>query len=496
MVFHDYPMLDEVLRRARFRLLADRWLAASAAGLALFLTIFVVQLVLGTAIVTWWIPVAAGLALFLLFLGRSFWRQPSDLQIALLLDERCALPDELGTAFHFRDSASAIAAAQRRRTEAAVRGLDLARVIPFALPKSIYPVAGFGVLALFLLFLRFGVEHRLDLRQPIAQFRLDPFGLAARTDEKLEAEKRVEKQKRNELVSRLGTSTPDSPKEERLDTPPGTTLAGSGADPKEANGENPLGAGQKLDGKMDGSSGKPADESDASSGAPKQGAEQTPSSQEGAQQGAQAGGKSKGASEGSGMLSKLRDAVASLMSKMQPQASQSAGKQQDPKGAQTGQQSGPKQGQKAEAGSQPEGGGNEAAADDEQSAPGKGAGESKNQNASAKPGSGMGHQDGSKELQDVQQQAAMGKLSEIIGKRSANVTGEMTIESQSGPQQLKTGYTASTAKHGKTGGDVDRDEVPVEMQSYVQRYFQQVRQQAAAKAAKAGSPAPSTEAQP
>ena len=80
----------------------------------------------------------------------------------------------------------------------------------------------------------------------------------------------------------------------------------------------------------------------------------------------------------------------------------------------------------------------------------------------------MGHSDGSKELKDAEQLAAMGKLSEIIGKRSASITGEMTIESQSGPQQLKTAYARSDAKHAATSGDIARDEVPVELQSYVQ----------------------------
>ena len=75
----------------------------------------------------------------------------------------------------------------------------------------------------------------------------------------------------------------------------------------------------------------------------------------------------------------------------------------------------------------------------------------------------------------------MGKLSEIIGKRSASITGEMTIESQSGPQQLKTAYARSDAKHAATSGDIARDEVPVELQSYVQKYFEQVRKKPAVK---------------
>ena len=97
------------------------------------------------------------------------------------------------------------------------------------------------------------------------------------------------------------------------------------------------------------------------------------------------------------------------------------------------------------------------------------------------PGSGIGRQDGSKDLRAAQQEKAMGKLSEVIGKRSANVTGEMTVEVQSGSQQLKTGYTQKSAQHAATGGDLNRDEVPLDMQPYVSGYFDEIRKQPAAK---------------
>ena len=56
------------------------------------------------------------------------------------------------------------------------------------------------------------------------------------------------------------------------------------------------------------------------------------------------------------------------------------------------------------------------------------AGQSGQQPASKQPGSGIGRQDGSKDVKLAEQLAAMGKISEIIGKRSANVTGELTVE--------------------------------------------------------------------
>jgi hypothetical protein len=87
----------------------------------------------------------------------------------------------------------------------------------------------------------------------------------------------------------------------------------------------------------------------------------------------------------------------------------------------------------------------------------------------------VGSQDGAKDLKAAEQLKAMGKLSEIIGKRSATVTGETTIEVQSGDQQLRTAYSNKTAAHGEADSDVSRDEIPVALQPYVQQYFEQVR---------------------
>jgi hypothetical protein len=74
----------------------------------------------------------------------------------------------------------------------------------------------------------------------------------------------------------------------------------------------------------------------------------------------------------------------------------------------------------------------------------------------------------------------MGKISEIIGKRSANVTGEVTVEVNSSKQQIRTQYSDSKATHKEAGGEINRDEVPAAFQQYVQQYFEQVRRQGAA----------------
>ena len=94
--------------------------------------------------------------------------------------------------------------------------------------------------------------------------------------------------------------------------------------------------------------------------------------------------------------------------------------------------------------------------------------------------SGIGKEDGSKELREAEQLAAMGKISEILGKRAQNVTGEFTVEVASSHNQLRTAYSRRSARHADAGGEIHRDEIPLIYQHYVQRYFEEVRKEAAA----------------
>jgi hypothetical protein len=68
----------------------------------------------------------------------------------------------------------------------------------------------------------------------------------------------------------------------------------------------------------------------------------------------------------------------------------------------------------------------------------------------------------------------------LMGKRSQNITGEATVEVQSTNQQLRTGYVNKGVQHTQGGTEINRDEVPVSLQPYVQQYFEQIRKQAGA----------------
>jgi hypothetical protein len=81
----------------------------------------------------------------------------------------------------------------------------------------------------------------------------------------------------------------------------------------------------------------------------------------------------------------------------------------------------------------------------------------------------------------AEQQKALGKLSELLGKRALEVRGEVMVEvTNSKNQQLKTPYLNRTAAHSEAGSDLNRDEVPLHLQDYVQRYYEKVRPAAAA----------------
>lgn len=481
-------MLDAVLSRGRRRMVGDRLLSNLALAVAVFLAGLALLAVLGTRILDWWAP-ASLFAVCLAIGAVRVWRSaPSTETVARVLDRRCSLADLLATAVHFRQSESGVAVAQRHQAESAAGRIDLPQALPYRVPKSLFAGAALAVAVSALLFYRFGIQRELTLAAPIAHLNLDPLGLATRAEERARRERAAAGKSANAtapegIVNRLGTSTSDNPGEKDSTGPQGSAVT---TGPQQ--GKPDAGAATEDGKKAGGAREESSDASEAGAAAPKAGGDQPPSSRDGAQQGAQSGSKSPGSPNSSGLMSKLRDAVSSLMSKMKPE-----GNQAPPGGTQAAQQPNGKQPSGQQAGSQagkPDAKGNpsdqdgqeSASSDSDQMAPGKGAGKSSDQKASAKPGSGMGHQDGSKELKDAEQLSAMGKLSEIIGKRSANVTGEMTIEPQDGPQQLKTGYTHSTARHGEAAGDVNRDEVPLALQSYVKQYFDQVRKPAAAKA--------------
>src|SRR5262249_5648001 len=104
---------------------------------------------------------------------------------------------------------------------------------------------------------------------------------------------------------------------------------------------------------------------------------------------------------------------------------------------------------------------------------------------------GFGSQDGDKNVKQAEALKAMGKISQILGKRAENVKGSVTMEVGQTKQQLKTASTEISPPHSDSGGEIPRDTVPPAYEQFVQQYFEQVRKNTSTKPAKSPtSPTP------
>jgi hypothetical protein len=488
------------IERARRRFLCNELLAQFATAAALLIAGLILLLLLGTQILDWRIVVTLAATGFAIALYRMFRRMPTAYRVAVLVDERAGLHDSLSTALFFRGEGQAnvsesVREVQLAQTERLLPSIDLNMAVPFTLPRALYAMGVLGLIASSLFALRYGVSRKLDLKAPMTEIVMDGLGLHSPDAKQADARKKTGKPgERPDLLDDSNSLLARSQQKKQgdLEAAPESALDTvgdpdpNGKDRKEAStkgGDTKAEGGEKSEGEGE-DAGTPA--------APGKNAADNPTgSQEGPQQGEQQQGaqqQSQGAS--SSLLSKLKDAAQNLFSKAKQPNGAGGQKPSQDKGAQKGQ-SQAKNGEKGAAGKSEKGGSQESAdaqegqqsgdADNAEDSQGKGGGKSADQQASSQPGSGIGKQDGSKDVKAAEQLAALGKLSEVIGKRSQNVSGEMTIEKQSGPQQLHTQYSKQDTVHGESGGDVSRDEVPVALQSYVQQYFEQVRKAPAAK---------------
>jgi hypothetical protein len=493
--------IPQVARRARRRLMWNEAFAQGTYALSAGLGGVVLLLLLGTQILDWrWlVALPAGMLGYGVF--AILRRLPGLYATAQLIDRRLGLADTVSTALYFgtsadeRRSTSWMREAQLAQAERVAERVDARKAVPFKAPRALYAAGLLAFIATSLFALRYGLERRLDLRPPLASILLHSFdGNGAQV---ASLQKKRPGAKRSPLEEALGLSTDDGSArsageldgapDSALDTAgiPDTDNSKKGKSEASAKGNTPAGEATE---------GEPAEGESADNGAEGQnGAE---GKQGGAQQkqGDASAGNDSNASSGnsSSLVSKLRDAMSNLLSRMKQQP-QGGGSQQQSAMNQNGQQAGQKgSGQKGRPGQGKQQGGKDADsqegeqgqdAENAQNAQGRGAGQSADDQASKQPGSGIGKQDGSKDVKLAEQLAAMGKISEIIGKRSANVTGDVTVEVQSSSQQLKTAWVQQSASHGNASGEINRDEVPVELQTYVRRYFEQVRKAEGKKAA-------------
>jgi hypothetical protein len=488
-----------VIRQARRRLLANELFAQAANAFGAALLAFILLLLAGTELLRWeWLVLlpaaAAGIGLF-----AALKRLPSPYATAQIIDRRMGLADTLSTAWFFGRTewpraSSGMLRGQREQADRISRTLDVRRAIPFKMPRSAYAVAALALLASSLFALRYGITRRLDLHPPLARILEQRFGF----ERNIALARTIRHQ-------RPIAGQADDPGEDAAAQDPNQSAQPETSESQDLENPSDPPAGKKEPGHP-GDKGKQAENAGQQTSADRQDEqdeqdeqqpENTPDprggrkpNQQGKQsaQGKQSDGQQDGnGGESSSLLSKMKDALQNLLSRVKPQSSPGSEQSKDQNAGQQGkdQQNGGKQqsakdsqhdlgGQQPDS---PEGQSGEQAVSSPDSR-GNPAGKSDAQQSGKQPGSGVGSQSGDKALKQAEQLAAMGKISEIIGKRSANLTGEATVEVQSSSQQLRTAYAQRDAEHFQGGAEINRDEIPVALEAYVAKYFEQVRKQA------------------
>jgi len=494
-------MLLTLVRQARRRLICNDLLAQAVNAICAALCAFILLLLLGTQVLAWqWallLPISA-----LAFGLYRVWRLlPAPYSVAQLIDSRLSLADTLSTALFFSHPSRRIQVSeavlrwQYEQAEELSKSADVRRAIPYRVPRAAYALGGLFLVAGSLFALRYGLSRRLDLKPPLARIINQSLGGSAPAEEAKAHKKNGSKAPalKNEMGMPLSdqdqkASDLDPAGDKALDKSEIPDVDNSRSAQAQSNGKTKGDEGDRISEEQEGQS----EQAQASNGDSSGDGQQGPNKPGDKQQSAANQPQNGGSGDQSSLMQKFKDAMQNLLSKMKQQP-QSGSKQQTSEMAQNGRQGKQQQGtgkQKGNQGQKQQNGGQDA--DSQEGEPGddaqssqnsqaKGSGQSEDQQANKQPGSGIGKQDGSKDLKLAEQMAAMGKISEIIGKRAASVSGEATVEVQNTSQQLSTRYEGRRAVHSDAGGEISRDEVPVALQAYVQQYFEQVRKAPARK---------------
>jgi len=468
--------MRDLIRRARRRLVLNRLLMGSVSALSAAFAVLIVFLVAGTGALGLYGPAAA--LLFAAIAGVWLtWRPlPSAYRTAQLVDARMELADTLSTSAHFVTAGDdgETARCQREQAERLAVTIDLSRALPYTLPRTAYLLVALALIAGGICVLRYGILRRLDLKPSLAQMVRQRLDLSAAPASKRTAP---------------GAGAPPADSLEATDQ---ATQPGSGETGREASFDGPAPPATSPEGKSapEKEGAKPGQNSGTQSAeegdqaGSRSDSTETDSQQPGAKE--KARGETQ-ADENSSLLSKVKDALQNLLSRALPRQQNqgavepSAANRRTNQPAAQAQPSPLRQGQNGQQGDEADAEARQEAAPDGPQAQSKPGENSNGQQASKQPGSGAGSSEGDKTLRQAEQLAAMGKISRIIAKRSASVTGEAMVEVESATQQLRAPYAPGNAHHTQGGAEINRDEIPVALQGYVEQYFEQLRKQAAAK---------------
>ncbi len=471
-------LLEQGRRRSALQLFLDQfgWGATACLGT------FILLLLVGTQVLNWYWPVLLLVVTIAIGWWRSRKRLPGNYQVAQRLDDALSLKDLLSTAFHYQDDSRradpAFVQTVAGQAESAASTADARAALPISMPRGAWAATAMLAAASAVFIARYGILRTFDLSAPIAQISFDTLTGAPQA-----VKKPAQLAQKTGLPDPFNLNVPDSELSNITEKDIAVQESLRTMEVKDPNQAGRQGQKGEQSQAQDEEQSEDTQEGESAAGDKKQ-------SPAGAKDGKRPGDQDPKQKQGpqskdSSLMDKMRDALANLMDKMnmEPKGGdqkQDASNKDGQKGQ--GQKKGEQQpGQPNEQGepdaSQP--GQQQADSDSAQQAKSNQPGNSPEQ-ASKSEKSGIGKQDGNKDTQLAEQRDAMGKLSELLSKRSLNMQGEVMVEvTNSKNQQLKTPYVTRSASHAEAGGEVSRDEVPLHLQDYVQRYYDQVRKPAA-----------------
>jgi hypothetical protein len=497
--------VEEVVKRGWRRRLVVLAVDQSAVALALVFGGLALLIVLGTQIFAWqWILLLAAIGLG--FSAYGVYHRLSDAyHVAQMMDRRLALHDALSTAWflHTQPEADQPAATfLLDRAEQIAQHADPAKAFPFQRRRAWVVTACLFILASILFSARYLVTHELSLEHSFLPMAVTQVfeNLGRGTKDELKDQDGSGHMDKTLPPGSLGedarrrSQTPNAEqgKQPSQDQSKGGDAshngeAGPNQDPQQAKNGDGKGS---SDQKQNGGEGKPADGKPEASQQPPNGQEKNGDQQEGKQP------DSNGPQKSSSLMDRMRDALSSVMAKMKPNGNSQQSQNNSQKNS-DGQKNSDQNASKDQSGDGQKDTGKDQSAQEQSTGQQSQQGTAKSQASQGKDSaapsdkkgsdaqSGVGHSDGDKAVREAEQAKAMGKLAEIIGKRSASLTGDMQIV-PNGKQKLQTDYTHAQGQHSDLGGEINRDEVPVEDQEYVREYMELVRKKPSA-AAKKGS---------
>jgi hypothetical protein len=494
-------LLEQVKRRALLQLTLEQGSVAFASCFAGV----IVLLIIGTQLLDWYWPVLLLTGTFIIGMWRMRGRVPTKYQIAQQVDQRLGLKDSISTAVFFSDAErqqhveSALVEAQRRNAESMAVSADVAVAAPLKMPRQAWACLALFGLSAALLVVRYGFNGSLDLTQPMVRI---PFDVFSGTPPVVARTKAFPKQKLPENFDGVTVPTDGREQEEgeRKKTPEEINIQGESVEADSAEGKEAMMA-KEGKGQEGGKEGGEAEEKGEGSAAGDDRSQQESGSNSPGQQNAKApnqkGNKNstqQPSDNNSSLMDKMKDAMANMLARMKMSPKPGEGSKNASASQQGASQSASGQKQAGQKGSPAPGKQGEGQSKSDEAGEQEGEGASKSMDAQGKMSdaggqkqqaqegkSGAGKQDGDKDIKNAEQQAAMGKISELLGKRAQNMTGEIMVEVSSGRQSLKTQYTQKNAAHADTGGEISRDEVPATYQDFVRQYFEEVRKPSAAK---------------